>query len=226
MPKEYERIIKTNSIDGWTRDVIISDDFDNGLIPWVIDKSAASVVEIDNSIAFKGGASVKILTGAANGNYGAIQKQLPTIRTEKLEMVMAVRMGDPGAFTIMCLWTLQGADTTTQFRIGWKIIQLAIGNITIQIWDNAVWTDVATGLAYSLAADFVNLKLFVNLRTEKYERMEIGRMNIDLTSRVVQATAIPQTALDPVQWYMSLTTNEAVAHETHFDRLYVIYGTE
>ncbi len=222
MPQEYLKTFKTNSIDGWTRDIVISDDFETDLHAWRFDLSGASTAVIDTVFSFKGTGSLLLTTGAISGNRAGIFKVMPGIRRELMMLAFAMRVGNQGNYHLDVFPGLSQAETITNFFVGMKIfVTTGPFRYRIQIQDNGVMTDVATDLSYSFAEDMIWVELLFNLRTLKYVSLKIGGKLIDLSDRVVKTNVSSATSIDPQQFNLIFNTDENVANIMNIDRLFL-----
>lgn len=221
MPKEYQRVFKTNSVDAWTRDVILSEDFENGVAAWPQFFVGTGSVEVDNAFVFKGTNSVKLTTGAALNNNAEMLKALPPVDKELMEFVFTFSPGAQGNEQLEIFLSLQAKVSPRQYSLGVRLKET-----TASIWDISIrqagdWLEVASNKSYNLSDDFVSVRLVFNLRTEKYVSLEVGRLFLDISAEGFSAGDASQSSIDPQRLDIILKTLEAAVKTMNLDRIFL-----
>jgi len=224
MGREYENIVKTTSAEGWTRDIILYEQFDDSLKRWLASGDGAGDTVHETTEPYIGLGNVHMTTGADNGNMAYLYKGIGPAepRLVAIKAFLNIPMVTPTNLTIDMLVKLNSAKIEKQIIAELKIIHIGPDTWTLQILDkDGNYQTIPGASAAGLWQNWSPMILLLNLNTLKYEKLITGYSISDLSQYDLLAVPLAEGSNTYIQF--SLETNEAVAKELLIDRVIIDY---
>ena len=224
MGREYENIVKTTSAEGWTRDIILYEQFDDSLKRWFASADGDGTTVHETTEPYIGLGNVHMTTGAVIGNQAYLYKDIGPAdpRLVAIKAFLNMPTGLVGDLTINIIVKLNSAKIEKQIITELKIIYTGIEVGTIQILDkDGNYQTIPGADAHGLWQTWSPIILLLNLNTLKYEKLITGYSISDLSQYDLLAVPLAEGSNTYIQF--SLETNEAVAKELLIDRVIIDY---
>ena len=227
MPREYIKDFITRSQEGWTRDIILADDFENGIIPWFGAGNAGGAIASDATVAWKNAKSLKITTGAVADDQYVAGRNIPQVDPKQVELSIAIPAYQAtclaATIKIQPIFRVREINVWRQAYIGVIISAGGAHTIEYSVDGGAHTVALASNQTYTGASALINMRLVMNMRTGKYIKLEYGGKIFDMSALNLYAPTVSGTIIDGGTLSLSLITNSAEIKSGNFDDIYIGY---
>ena len=173
MSQEYIRVYKTLSAEKQNIDVPLADGFEDTLVKWKVTASASDgTATRDTTYAYRGGACLKLDTGATTptaGDHEDIERYCGMIKDNIISCSLRFLLSSVlGSTTLGSTYTLINRETGKKYVLGIRYRQGATDDYFEYQTAIGTWTVFAT-VPYGISGGlWYNMEIVMDLNTGKY----------------------------------------------------------
>ncbi|KKN06077.1 hypothetical protein LCGC14_1080860 [marine sediment metagenome] len=220
MSREYEKVSRSRSVVGWSRDIILYEQFDDTINGWVQGGDGTEAITRETDIPYVGSGYIKMVTGALLNNTAFITKDIGPADPEiiRMEFWLQVPAAQFVEFEIKITPKINLTNVETQVIPEIIIDFQTGGTVVTTILDETSTHQTVAGLEDpGIIGNWGPVIAFINLKTLKWESIQVSTKIVDLSAFGLTAVAFASAGVPNLN--IEIKTTETAANMMFLDKI-------